>query len=170
MVELAQRAAPVAAPETDPDSTDQLSADPPADSVATVGGFRRFVYWILAGVFFALGMVGVVLPGIPTTPFLLLMCFFLVRVSPAMHAKAMAWPLVGVPLRDWQEQGGVRLNVKILACTMVSVLVGSTLIWSDLSAFSKLIIFSVAVCGVSVVIRLPRARHGGIANKKSHRF
>ena len=119
--------------------------------VETARGAKRLLYWLMAGVFFLLAMLGVALPGIPTTPFLLLMCYFLLRVSPAMHAKAMAWPLVGGPLRDWRDQGGVRRSVKHLAYGMVTLLVGSTLIFSSLSVMLKIIIASAAIYGLSVV-------------------
>lgn len=125
--------------------------------IVAVHGVRRVIYWIGAGLFFTLAMIGVVLPGIPTTPFLLLMCYFLVRVSPSLHAKAMAWPVLGGPLRDWRDQGGVRSQVKLLACGMVFVLVGSTLIWTSLSLALKTVIFCAAIYGISVVIRLPMA-------------
>lgn len=131
--------------------------------VESVRGFKRWLYWFMTGLFFTLAMVGVVLPGIPTTPFLLLMCYFLIRVSPAMHAKAMAWPIVGGPLRDWRDQGGVRPSVKVLAITMVTLLVGSTLIFSSLDWAIKTVILMAALYGVSVVLRLPTAE-GEIAS------
>lgn len=129
-----------------------------SDAIRPVHGLKRLVYWTLAGFFFVLAMIGVVIPGIPTTPFLLLMCYFLIRVSPALHAKAMAWPVVGGPLRDWRDHGGIRTNVKITACTMVALLVGTTLLLGTLATNIKLVIFSAAVYGVSVVVRLPTAR------------
>jgi len=127
-------------------------------SIEPAYGIRRWLYWFMAGLFFTLAMIGVVLPGIPTTPFLLLMCYFLIRVSPSLHAKAMAWPIVGGPLRDWRDQGGVRRNVKLLAITMVIVLVGSTLVFSQLGIAIKLAILVAAIYGVSVVVRLPTAK------------
>lgn len=130
---------------------------PATESPPTVHGWRRVVAWLMAGLFFMLAMIGVVLPGIPTTPFLLLMCYFLLRVSPSLHEKAMAWPVVGGPLRDWRDEGGVRRGVKVLACTMVTVLVTSTLLWSPLGIAVKWIIFLAALYGVVVVIRLPTA-------------
>ncbi len=75
-----------------------------------------------------------------------------------MHAKAMAWPLVGGPLRDWRDQGGVRRSVKQLAYGMVTLVVGSTLIFGQLSGMLKIIVASAAIYGLSVVARLPIAR------------
>ena len=128
------------------------------ESIQPAHGFKRVAYWLLAGIFFVVAMVGVVLPGIPTTPFLLVMCYFLIRVSPSLHAKALAWPVVGGPLRDWREQGGVTRNVKLLAITMVVLLVGTTLIAGTLPIFAKVVIAVAAIYGVSVVIRLPTVR------------
>lgn len=128
------------------------------DSAKPVGRVRQMVYWTLAGFFFSLAMIGVVLPGIPTTPFLLLMCHFLIRVSPALHARAMAWPVVGGPLRDWHDQHGVRTSVRITACTMVLLLVSATLVFGSLPMIVKMVIVCAAIYGISVVIRLPTAR------------
>lgn len=129
-------------------------------------GAKRVLCWVGAAFFFSLAMIGVVLPGIPTTPFLLLMCYCLIRVSPTLHAKAMAWPLVGGPLRDWRDQGGVRRHVKLLAITMVTVVVGSTLVLGSLPPAIKLTILGAAVYGVSVVIRLPTLGDNSITFNK----
>lgn len=121
----------------------------------SISGVRRAVYWALAGFFFVLAMIGVVLPGIPTTPFLLLMCHFLIRVSPSLHAKALAWPVVGGPLRDWRDGGGVRPSVRITACTMVSLLVLGTLVLGSLPVALKAVVAAAALCGIAVILRLP---------------
>ncbi len=126
--------------------------------VAPAVGVRQMVDWSLAGFFFTLAMIGVVLPGIPTTPFLLLMCHFLIRVSPSLHAKAMAWPVVGRPLRDWHHQHGVRRSVRVTACTMVSLLVGSTLAFGTLPLIAKAVILVAAAYGLFVIVRLPAAK------------
>lgn len=129
-----------------------------------VRGIWRLVYWVLASLFFALAMVGIVLPGIPTTPFLLLMCYFLLRVSPALHARTLAWPVVGAPLRDWRVHGGVRTSVKLFACSMVALLVGSTLLLSSLHLGLKTGILVLAAMGLTVVIRLPTAHSERVSN------
>lgn len=127
-------------------------------AVTPAGSIRPIVDWGLAGFFFALAMLGVVLPGLPTTPFLLLMCHFLIRVSPSLHAKAMAWPVVGGPLRDWHHQQGVRPRVRVTACTMVLLLVGATLWFGTLPLVAKAVIVLAAGCGLYIITRLPTAR------------
>ena len=124
---------------------------------AEVSGLRRPLYWMGAGFFFSLAMLGVVLPGLPTTPFLLLMCYFLIRVSPALHSKALHWPVVGEPLRVWYQQGGVRMRVKCLAIAMVVMFVGVTLVLSALAVPAKVLVATAAVYGVYVVLSLPTA-------------
>jgi len=109
-------------------------------------------------VFFVLGMIGVFLPGVPTTPFLLLMGFFLVRVSPRTHAWVLTWPVVGKPLTEWDQKGGVRVGVKILAYVMVCGLVLFTWLFRDLNLYFKLTITLAAIIGLIVVYRLRTIR------------
>ena len=124
-------------------------------SAGAVTGLRKLVFIVLAVFFFILGMIGVALPGIPTTPFLLLMSYFLIRVPPALNQKVLAWPLVGKPIRDWQEKGGVRPRVKVTAYAMVTLLVGLSLVLSSLTWPFKSAVFLAAIVGVYVVYRLP---------------
>lgn len=118
----------------------------------------RCLYWSGATSCFSLAMIGVILPGLPTTPFLLLMSYCLLRVSPELHARVLCWPVVGEPLRVWHEQRGVPTRVKCLAIGMVVTLVGVTLVLSELTGFVKLSIASLALLGIFVVLKLPAPR------------
>lgn len=60
-----------------------------------VTGLRRALYVALGLFFVVLGLVGVVTPGLPTTPFLLLAAFFFVRSSPRLHAWLLRSRLFG---------------------------------------------------------------------------
>ena len=115
----------------------------------------RIVYFALAGFFFVLGVIGIFLPGIPTTPFLLLMSFFLLKVSPELHQRVLQWPLVGKPIRDWHEKGGIRPQVKWTAFVMVALLVSLSLYFGALGWIANTIIVLAASIGLFVVFRLP---------------
>lgn len=124
-------------------------------SVPTVTGLKKVIYLILAGFFFLLGALGIALPVLPTTPFLLLTSFFLIRTSPRLNRALLRSPVLGQVLKEWQQDGGVRLSVKIQAITIVILIIAATLIFSPLSVLLKTILVSLACIGILVVIRLP---------------
>ncbi|MFK7767772.1 MAG: YbaN family protein [Mariniblastus sp.] len=139
----------------DASAIDEAETQASVSVVKAVTGVRKALFIVLAIFFFLLGMVGAVLPGIPTTPFLLLMSYFLIRVSPALNQRVLAWPLVGKPIRDWQEKGGVTPRVKFTAYAMVTFLVGLSIVFGSLSWTLKAFVFVAALVGVYVVYRLP---------------
>ena len=140
------------------DLADGLPLGSASTTVSQVTGLRKVVYYLLAGFFLMLGILGAILPGLPTTPFLLLMSYFLIRVSPKLHRWVLSWPLVGKPLREWNELGGVRPGVKWLAVTMVALLVSTSLYFATFHWGFKCGIVVLAGIGLYVVYRLPTIR------------
>ncbi|WP_298869367.1 YbaN family protein [uncultured Gimesia sp.] len=125
-------------------------------SVPTVTGVKKFLYLFLAALFFVLGALGVALPVLPTTPFLLLTSYFLIRTSPRLNRALLRSPILGEVLKDWQQDGGVRLSVKIQAISIVIVIILATLIFTPLSMTFKVVLVVLASIGILVIVRLPR--------------
>ena len=120
----------------------------------------------LAGLFFVLGALGAVLPVLPTTPFLLLTSYFLTRSSPRLNRWLLASRFFGPILKDWQQLGGVRPDVKVKAIIIVLLAVSLSLWLTNLSSTFRWSVATVALFGIAVILRLPVAETAE-AKKKS---
>ncbi|MCK6447715.1 MAG: YbaN family protein [Planctomycetes bacterium] len=114
----------------------------------------RPIYLGLAGVFFVLAIVGVFLPVLPATPFVLLTSACLVRSSPKLHGKLRASKLFGPTLRDWEEHRAVRREIKWVAAVTMLVAVGATLAFADHSVPVRIATVVLAAIGLFVILRL----------------
>lgn len=82
----------------------------------------RLVRWpalLLAYLFLALAIIGIVLPGLPTVPFLLLAAWFAARGSARLHRWLYAHPHFGALLIDWEQQRAISRRSKRVAVALL---------------------------------------------------
>ncbi len=97
----------------------------PARTAAPIAPRRtRWLWWLLAYASLLLGLIGVVVPGLPTVPFVLLSAFAAARGSQRLHAWLLAHRQFGPMIRDWQAEGAVSRRAKWLATTMMTACAG----------------------------------------------
>jgi uncharacterized membrane protein YbaN (DUF454 family) len=129
----------------------------PLDMMAT--GLRRRLYVGLGLFFVGLGIVGAILPVMPTTPWLLIASFFFARSSPRLEAWLRRTPYFGLLIRDWEVHRGVRPGVKVSAITVVVLVVGSTCLFSPAPIWAKWSAAALATVGVgSILFLVPTVR------------
>lgn len=75
----------------------------------------RILWLLLAVTSLALGAVGVVLPVLPTTPFLLLAAFAAARSSTRLHTWLVEHRVFGPPIADWEAGRAVSRRAKTIA-------------------------------------------------------
>lgn len=80
----------------------------------------RYLYGGLGLVFTGIGLVGVFVPGLPTTVWLLLATFFFARSSPRFFNWIMNHRLFGPFIRDWRAGRGIPLRAKVLAVASIA--------------------------------------------------
>ncbi len=71
--------------------------------------------FLLGWCFFLLGAVGVVVPGLPTTPFMLLALWAFSKSSKRFHDWLYNHPFFGPPLQAWERDRVISLPVKVFA-------------------------------------------------------
>jgi uncharacterized protein len=87
----------------------------------------RFLWAALGLICVALAIIGVVLPLLPTVPFLLLAAFFFARSSSRLHSWLLSHPTFGPFIDDWARSGAIRPRAKRFATLSILAVIGVTL-------------------------------------------
>ncbi|MFT7594364.1 MAG: uncharacterized membrane protein YbaN (DUF454 family) [Paracoccaceae bacterium] len=89
------------------------------------------VIWAALGLIcVALAVIGIVLPLLPTVPFLLLAAFFFARSSSRLHNWLLSHPIFGPLIDDWNRSGAIRPRAKRLATLSIAAVLGLSLFLS----------------------------------------
>ncbi len=106
----------------------------------------------------ALGMLGVVLPLLPTTPFLLLAAACFARSSERFHDWLMNMPVFGQYIRDYKAGKGIPLRVKVTALTVLWATILTSVIWVVPVLLVKVLLIVIAGAVTTHIVRLPNRR------------
>ncbi len=82
--------------------------------------FLRLLLSSLALIFLILGIIGIFLPVLPTTPFLLLASACYARSSVKFYNAMMNHSHLGPPLRTWKEKRAISRRNKVLAISLLT--------------------------------------------------
>lgn len=116
--------------------------------------------WLVGGLFFvAVGAVGIVIPGLPTTPLLLLAAACFARSSPRLYAWLLRNKTFGPLIDDYRAGRGVSMRVKVSAITVMTIFVTFAL-WVPLRGkpIPAALVGTLALVGAIYIIRLPTRR------------
>ena len=81
----------------------------------------RLAALFLAYFFLVLALIGVIIPGLPTVPFLLLAAWFSAKGSDRLHRWLYAHPHLGKLLIDWEQQGAISRTSKGIALLLLTL-------------------------------------------------
>lgn len=111
---------------------------------------KRFLLIGTGVVSLVLGLIGIVLPLLPTTPFLLLSAVCFANSSPRLHAWLLSHPQFGPPIHAWQRYHAISRPAKVAGSLSMSVVLLAGW-WFGLSAWI-LGVQAAALAGVSLFL------------------
>ena len=79
----------------------------------------RIIYIILGTISLVLGIIGIFLPLLPTTPLLLLSAFLYYRSSPKCYTWLISQPHLGKYIKNYREKKIIPRRVKILSISFM---------------------------------------------------
>lgn len=142
------------------------ASQPPAPRAslrAPLSALSRGLYLALALVSLLLGILGVFLPVLPTTPFVLLAAWAAARSSPRMLRWLETHTVFAPMIRDWRRGGVVSRRAKWLASLMMS---GSALylLWSSHPRWAAWLAVACMGCVAAWLWRRPERAPGNAAD------
>ena len=111
---------------------------------------RALLFWT-GWLFIALGFIGLFLPVIPTTPFVLVAVACFSRSSIRFYTWVMKHPQLGPPVQAWQQEGAISRQTKIVAVFSFWTGLGFSLYWVELPNLAK---WAAGVTGMLVTLFL----------------
>ena len=115
----------------------------------------RFVYIAIGCFMVALGVVGIFLPLLPTTPFLLVAVWAFTRSSPRLEAWLINHPRLGPPLRDWRERGAIPGRAKIVAVAAMAASLVYILLLPSIPLYGKIATAVLLACCATFILTRP---------------
>jgi uncharacterized membrane protein YbaN (DUF454 family) len=129
--------------------------------------WKRLRYMAMAGGAFTMTLVGLVVPGVPTVPFLLTTSYYLARSSPALNERLRRTAFFGPILQEWEGHGALSLTSKGKLIGLTATIVVVTVVLAPLTPLALSLILLISSLSVYGVTRMPALTRDGQARARA---
>ena len=116
---------------------------------------RNIVLIVIGTIFVVLGIIGILIPGLPTTPFLLLAGYCYFNSSKNLHNWLLNHRLLGKFIQDFEKTGSIPLSSKIIAIALMFVTCSSSILFFIKDTDIQAIIVIAGITGLAVIVAIP---------------
>lgn len=124
-------------------------------SMRFVGRIRQFAYGSLAVTSVGMAWVGLLVPGVPTVPFVILAAVCAAKTSPAFRQRLKRTRVFGPMISDWDKYRAIRPQVRVQAIVATLIILTITLIIAQPSPALLAVIGTMCVVTFVIIARIP---------------
>jgi hypothetical protein len=115
----------------------------------------RALLILLGFLFVGLAALGIAVPGLPATPFLLLAAACFARSSERFYGWLLGNPVFGPMIRDWRETRSLSRRSKAIALASIIVVGGTSVVFVIEHDVLKAVVAALLLCPIFIVSRVP---------------
>ena len=120
---------------------------------------QRYIFILLGCIAVILGTIGVVVPGLPTTPLVLLASWCFCKSSPRLQAWLIQ-SFLGKYITDYQQKGGITTRKRIWIILLMATMVALSAIFFINNPVIRIVVVIAGMIGCIVVaFFVPKAKN-----------
>ncbi len=116
--------------------------------------YKQKIFLILGFIFVAFGIIGAILPLMPSTVFFILAAYFFSKSSEKFHKKLLDNKYIGRHIKNFYEKRGMPLRAKIISILSLFLTITISIILVERTPFLVVILLSVAFAVSFYIISL----------------
>jgi hypothetical protein len=120
---------------------------------------KRILYYIAGTISLALGIIGMVFPILPTTPFLLLSAACYVRSSEKAYNWLIHNKIFGKIIRDYREGKGLPIKLKLITIILLWITILISIFFIAILWIQILLIIIATLVSIHIILIKPKPNH-----------
>ena len=113
--------------------------------------FKRYTLILAGTIFLGLGLIGILLPLLPTTPFILLAAACYAKSSQKFYMWLVSNKYFGEYLKNYREGKGIPFNIKVVSLSFLWITILFSAVFIVTIFFVQIVLIAIAI-GVTIHI------------------
>ena len=101
---------------------------------------QNLIFITLGFLFVVTGIIGIFLPLLPTTPFILLAAYFFSKGSKKCHDWLISNRILGEIILSWEKDRSISLRTKITGVSMICLFFTFSMVYLPMPVYAKIIL------------------------------
>jgi hypothetical protein len=120
-------------------------------------GIYRYLYFISGVLLVAIGVIGIFLPILPTTIFLILASTCFIKSSPKANEWLRNHKILGMYIKNYQDGSGLTVKSKIFNITFLWIMISASAIFFTELWYIRLLLIAIAI-GVTIHLLMVKTK------------